>query len=88
MSSRLLHPPRRRPGVEIVRHPEGPIEIKLSGLVGALEQRTRRWRRSPSGGTTSAEGRFSCFVPSWKSPRLGRAAGKRSRDIYPRAPRM
>ncbi len=44
MSPRFLHPPRRRPGVEIVRHPEGPIEIKLSGLVGALEQRTRRWR--------------------------------------------
>ena len=39
-----LHPPRRRPSVEIVRHPEGPIEIKLSGLVETLERRIRRWR--------------------------------------------
>lgn len=31
-------------GVEIVRHGEGPIEVKLSGLVGAAERRTRRWR--------------------------------------------
>ena len=44
MSPRLLHPPRRRASVEIVRHPEGPIEIKLSGLVETLERRTRRWR--------------------------------------------
>ena len=44
MSPRFLHPPRRRPSVEIVRYPEGPIEIKLSGLVGALEGRARRWR--------------------------------------------
>jgi hypothetical protein len=44
MSPRLLHPPRRRPSVEIVRHPEGPIEIKLSGLVETLESRIRRWR--------------------------------------------
>ena len=44
MSPRLLHPPRRRPSVEIVRHPEGPIEIKLSGLVETLERRIWRWR--------------------------------------------
>lgn len=44
MSPRLLHPPRRRPSVEIVRHPDGPIEIQLSGLVDALERRARRWR--------------------------------------------
>ncbi len=44
MSPRLLHPPRRRPSVEIVRHPEGPIEIKLSGPVVTLERRIRRWR--------------------------------------------
>jgi len=44
MSPRLLHPPRRRPSVEIVRHPEGPIEIKLSGLVDAAQRRGRRWR--------------------------------------------
>ena len=35
---------RRRGSVEVVRHPEGAIEIKLSGLVGALEGRARRWR--------------------------------------------
>lgn len=35
---------RRRPGVEIVRIPEGTIEIKLSGLVEAAERRVRRWR--------------------------------------------
>ena len=44
MSPRLLRSPRRRPSVEIVRHPEGPVEIKLSGLVETLERRVRRWR--------------------------------------------
>lgn len=44
MNPRLLHPRRRRPSVEIVRHPEGPIEIKLSGLVEAADRRMRRWR--------------------------------------------
>ena len=44
MSPRLLHPPGRRPSVDIVRHPEGPIEIKLSGLVEAAGRRARRWR--------------------------------------------
>lgn len=44
MNSRLLHHRRRRPSVEIVRHPEGPVEIKLSGLVESAERRVRRWR--------------------------------------------
>lgn len=42
--SRVLPRPHRRATVEIVRHPEGPVEIKLSGLVGALERRARRWQ--------------------------------------------
>ena len=33
-----------RPSVEVVRHRDGPIEIKLSGLVDALDQGMRRWR--------------------------------------------
>ena len=33
-----------RPSVEVVRHRDGPIEIKLSGLVDALDQQMRRWR--------------------------------------------
>lgn len=41
---RLLPHADPGPGVEVVRHPEGPIEIKLSGLVGALERRAQRWR--------------------------------------------
>ena len=44
MNRRLLHHPRGRAGLEIVRHPDGPIEIQLSGLVDALERRARRWR--------------------------------------------
>ena len=44
MSPRLPHHRRGHPGIEIVRHPDGPIEIQLSGLVGALERRMRRWR--------------------------------------------
>ena len=44
MKPRLLHHPRGRPSVEIVRRPEGPVEINLSGLVGAAERRVRRWR--------------------------------------------
>jgi hypothetical protein len=44
LNSRLLHQRRRRPSVEIVRHPEGPVEIKLSGLVESAERRVRRWR--------------------------------------------
>ena len=44
MNPRLLRHPRGRAGIEIVRHPEGPIEIKLSGLVETLERRARRWR--------------------------------------------
>ena len=42
MNPWLLRAPRS--GVEIVRHLEEPVEIKLSGLVGALERRARRWR--------------------------------------------
>ncbi len=38
------HAVARVPGVEIVRHPEGSLEIKLSGLVEAAERRVRRWR--------------------------------------------
>lgn len=44
MNPRLRPLSRGRPGIEIVRHPEGPIEIKLSGLVEAAERRMRRWR--------------------------------------------
>jgi hypothetical protein len=44
MNPRLLHHPGRRPDVEILRHPDGPIEIQLSGLVGTLERRIWRWR--------------------------------------------
>lgn len=32
------------PAVEIIRHSEGPIEVKLSGLVKGTERRVRRWR--------------------------------------------
>ena len=44
MNTRLLRHSRGRPGVAIVRHPEGPIEIKLSGLLGAAQRRAARWR--------------------------------------------
>lgn len=44
MNPPIVHQLRRQASVEIVRHPEGPIEIRLAGLVGALEQRMRRWR--------------------------------------------
>lgn len=44
MNSWLLPHALRRPGVEVVRNPEAPIEVMLSGLVGALERRARRWR--------------------------------------------
>jgi hypothetical protein len=30
--------------VEIVRHPGGPVEVKLSGLVDAAERRIRQWQ--------------------------------------------
>ncbi|MBI3029705.1 MAG: hypothetical protein HYY64_09360 [Candidatus Rokubacteria bacterium] len=43
MSPRLPHH-RRRPGIEIVRHPDGPIEIQVSGLMEAAERRLQRWR--------------------------------------------
>jgi len=44
MNRRLLHHPRGRAGLEIVRHPDGPIEIKVSGLIEAAERRLQRWR--------------------------------------------
>lgn len=44
MNPRLRPLSRGRPGIEIVRHPEGPVEIKLSGLVEAAERQVRRWR--------------------------------------------
>ncbi|HSB42311.1 MAG TPA: hypothetical protein VLK28_10800 [Methylomirabilota bacterium] len=41
--SPLLGRPRRR-AVEIVRHPDGPLEVKVSGLVDAAERRIRQWQ--------------------------------------------
>jgi hypothetical protein len=35
--------PRRR-AVEIIRHPDGPVEVKVSGLVDAAERRIRQWQ--------------------------------------------
>ena len=37
----------RRPSpnaVEIVRHPDGPLEVKVSGLVDSAERRLRQWQ--------------------------------------------
>ena len=42
-ASPLLTRSRRR-AVEIVRHPGGPVEVKLSGLVDAAERRIRQWQ--------------------------------------------
>jgi hypothetical protein len=33
-----------RRAVEIVRHPDGPVEVRLSGLVDAAERRIRQWQ--------------------------------------------
>jgi hypothetical protein len=41
--SPLLGRPRGR-AVEIVRHPDGPLEVKVSGLVDAAERRIRQWQ--------------------------------------------
>jgi hypothetical protein len=30
--------------VEVVRHPDGPVEVRISGLVDAAERRIRRWQ--------------------------------------------
>src|SRR5258707_14166062 len=48
-----LRAPRIRPGgllprsprgaVEIVRHADGPLEVKVSGLIDSAERRIRRW---------------------------------------------
>ena len=35
--------PRRRE-VEIVRHPDGPVEVRVSGLVDEAERRIRQWQ--------------------------------------------
>src|SRR5258707_15866164 len=49
-----LRAPRIRPGgllprsprgaVEIVRHADGPLEVKVSGLIDSAERRIRRWQ--------------------------------------------
>lgn len=40
-----VHPVRpRRRAVEIVRHANGPVEVKVSGLVDAAERRIRQWQ--------------------------------------------
>lgn len=55
-ASSPLRAPRTRPrrgliartpspsAVEIVRHPNGPLEVKLSGLVDSAERRLRQWQ--------------------------------------------
>src|SRR6476661_7014811 len=40
---RLLARPGRA-AVEIVRHPNGPVEVKVSGLVDTAERRIRQWQ--------------------------------------------
>jgi hypothetical protein len=42
-SPRLLARPSRA-AVEIVRHPDGPVEVKVSGLVDTAERRIRQWQ--------------------------------------------
>ncbi|HET7875747.1 MAG TPA: hypothetical protein VFN71_09490 [Methylomirabilota bacterium] len=34
----------RRGSLEVVRHPDGPVEIKLSGIIESAERRVARWR--------------------------------------------
>ena len=34
----------RRREVEIVRHPDGPVEVRVSGLVDEAERRIRQWQ--------------------------------------------
>lgn len=34
----------RRGAVEILRHPDGPVEVKVSGLVETAERRIRQWQ--------------------------------------------
>ncbi|HZP35946.1 MAG TPA: hypothetical protein VFE48_05560 [Methylomirabilota bacterium] len=38
----VTRPPRG--AVEIVRHPDGPLEVKVSGLVDSAERRLRQWQ--------------------------------------------
>lgn len=34
----------RRGAVEILRHPDGPVEVKVSGLVDTAERQIRQWQ--------------------------------------------
>lgn len=43
LASPLRSAPRRR-AVEILRHPDGPVEVRVSGLVDAAERRIRKWQ--------------------------------------------
>jgi hypothetical protein len=43
MAASLRSASRRR-AVEILRHPDGPVEVRVSGLVGAAERRIRQWQ--------------------------------------------
>lgn len=42
--SRGLLTPSPRGAVEIVRHPGGPVEVKISGLIDGAERRIRQWQ--------------------------------------------
>ena len=39
-----LQPRSPRGAVEIVRHANGPVEVKLSGLIDSAERRIRQWQ--------------------------------------------
>ena len=41
---RGLLAPSPRGAVEIVRHPNGPVEVKVSGLIDSAERRIRQWQ--------------------------------------------
>jgi hypothetical protein len=45
-SPRRPAPPARPRGggVEILRHPDGPVEVKVSGLVDTAERQIRKWQ--------------------------------------------
>ena len=40
----LVSRPGRPDAVEIVRHVNGPVEVKVSGLIDAAERRIRQWQ--------------------------------------------
>jgi len=42
--SRGLLTPSPRGAVEIVRHANGPVEVKVSGLIDSAERRIRQWQ--------------------------------------------